>query len=194
MEVKMSRQKPVAFQIIETNRNNRLSSVYYLEAVPKTCEVDNVYYTYKINPLFLAPPDYEALKENNIRLDDILSSVIKERNNAEQAATVEAKIADEFRAERDRLQREIVNLVRESLSIRNDALEEAACLAAPPYQSGQLKFDDYPEFNHFAMGCGLEDAGHIDRYDAMRYGWDQAIEMLGERINNFLAAPKGEIK
>jgi hypothetical protein len=69
---------------------------------------------------------------------------------------------------------------------------KAACLAAPQYKSEQLKFDDYPEFNHVAMGCGLEDAGHIDRYDAMRYGWYQAIEMLGERIDNFLAAPKGE--
>lgn len=62
--------------------------------------------------------------------------------------------------------------------------------AAPPYP--EATFDDYPEFNSVAMGCGLEDAGHTDRYEAMRYGWYQAIEMLGGRIDNFLAAPKGE--
>lgn len=53
-------------------------------------------------------------------------------------------------------------------------------------------FDDYPDFNAEAMGCGLEDRGIKDRYDAMRYGWDSAVERVAERINGFvesLAAP-----
>lgn len=29
-----------------------------------------------------------------------------------------------------------------------------------------LKFDDYPEYNEQAMGCGLEDRGEHDRYGA----------------------------
>jgi len=48
-------------------------------------------------------------------------------------------------------------------------------------------FDDWPEYRAEAMGCGLEDRGITDRYEAMRYGWDQCIESLGERIEQFCA-------
>ena len=34
------------------------------------------------------------------------------------------------------------------------------------------------------MGCGLEDCGITDRYEACEYGWDQAIEAVVEVINN----------
>lgn len=50
-----------------------------------------------------------------------------------------------------------------------------------------LVFDDYPNFNSEAMGCGLEDRGITDRYDAMRYGWDEAMERVGERIDSFVS-------
>lgn len=59
-------------------------------------------------------------------------------------------------------------------------------------QSAPLVFDDYPNFNSVAMGCGLENRGITDRYGAMRYGWDEAMERVGERIDGFvsdLAAP-----
>lgn len=59
-------------------------------------------------------------------------------------------------------------------------------------QSEPMVFDEYPNFNSEAMGCGLEDRNITDRYDAMRYGWDQAMERVGERIDGFvsgLAAP-----
>lgn len=39
------------------------------------------------------------------------------------------------------------------------------------------------EYNGQALGCGLEDRGITDRYEAMAYGWEQAIEYLAERIN-----------
>lgn len=50
------------------------------------------------------------------------------------------------------------------------------------------EFDDWPEYHPEGMGCGLEDRGIHDRYEAMRYGWEQAIEQLGERINGHLEA------
>jgi hypothetical protein len=32
------------------------------------------------------------------------------------------------------------------------------------------------------MGCGLEDRNITDRYEAMQYGWDQALERVAERL------------
>lgn len=43
--------------------------------------------------------------------------------------------------------------------------------------------DNEPQFHEQGMGCGLEDRGITDRYDAMRHGWDQAMERVyGEVI------------
>lgn len=40
-----------------------------------------------------------------------------------------------------------------------------------------------PQFHEQGMGCGLEDRGITDRYEAMRYGWEQAMERVyGEVI------------
>ena len=52
------------------------------------------------------------------------------------------------------------------------------------------EFDDWPDFNEQAMGCGLEDRNITDRYEAMRYGWDEAMERVGERFELFLAASR----
>lgn len=68
----------------------------------------------------------------------------------------------------------------------------AAMLAATPTNlpdvithSGEpVAFDDYPEFHISGMGCGLEDRDITDRYEAMRYGWDEAIEAVAERIKS----------
>lgn len=38
----------------------------------------------------------------------------------------------------------------------------------------------YPE----GMGCGIEDCGITDRYEACEYGWNQAIEAVIESIQN----------
>ncbi|WP_232276060.1 hypothetical protein [Komagataeibacter oboediens] len=35
-----------------------------------------------------------------------------------------------------------------------------------------------PEYHYQGMGCGLEDRGITERYDAMEYGWDQAIKRV----------------
>lgn len=40
-----------------------------------------------------------------------------------------------------------------------------------------------PQYHYEGMGCGLEDRGITDRYDACRYGWDEAMERVyGEVI------------
>jgi hypothetical protein len=40
-----------------------------------------------------------------------------------------------------------------------------------------------PEYHDQGMGCGLEDRGITDRYDAMYHGWERAMERVyGENI------------
>jgi hypothetical protein len=34
------------------------------------------------------------------------------------------------------------------------------------------------------MGCGLEDLNIIDRYEAMKYGFEQAINQIAEAVKN----------
>jgi hypothetical protein len=36
-----------------------------------------------------------------------------------------------------------------------------------------------PEYHHQGMGAGLEDRGIHDRYEAAEYGWNEAIERVG---------------
>lgn len=38
------------------------------------------------------------------------------------------------------------------------------------------------EFNAHAEGCGLEDANITDRYEAMEYGWNEALKEAVEVI------------
>ena len=58
---------------------------------------------------------------------------------------------------------------------------QAAYDAAPEMKQEPVGID-WPDYHYEAMGCGLEDIGIKDKYDAMRYGWDQAIERCAERI------------
>lgn len=55
-------------------------------------------------------------------------------------------------------------------------------------QSGE-PFDDWPDYNAEAMGCGLEDRNITDRYEAMRYGFEQAIEHVASRLDGFTHPP-----
>ena len=57
--------------------------------------------------------------------------------------------------------------------------------------------DHLPEYHHQAMGCGLEDRDITDRYDAMNYGWNKAIDAMKElfdyaEIESIIAKAKGE--
>lgn len=54
---------------------------------------------------------------------------------------------------------------------------------------------DWPEYHSGGMGCGLEDRGITDRYEAMRYGWDQCMERCGESLDGLhvYSAPATQI-
>ena len=51
--------------------------------------------------------------------------------------------------------------------------------------------EEIEEINYYpqGMGCGLEDRGITDRYEACEYGWNNAIEAVIETINNMNDAP-----
>ena len=59
--------------------------------------------------------------------------------------------------------------------------------AAPVEQEQEpVSFRDcWPEFHAEGMGCGLEDQEITDRYEAMRYGWNEALDRAWETINLF---------
>ncbi|MGH8422029.1 MAG: Lar family restriction alleviation protein [Pseudomonas fluorescens] len=42
---------------------------------------------------------------------------------------------------------------------------------------------DYPEYREQGMGCGLEDRGITDRYEACRYGFDEALDQFAQMID-----------
>jgi hypothetical protein len=41
---------------------------------------------------------------------------------------------------------------------------------------------DIPEYHEQGMGCGLEDRNITDRYEAMSFGWEQAMERAESEI------------
>jgi len=77
---------------------------------------------------------------------------------------------------------------REQIEAAIDLLADAApVVPAPAACAETLIFEDYPEFHAEGMGCGLEDRNITDRYEAMRYGWDEALEAVGLNITGFLS-------
>jgi len=75
------------------------------------------------------------------------------------------------------------------------AAMRAAAPAAPVVQGEPVEID-YPEFHEQGMGCGLEDRGITDRYEAMRYGWDEALDRVAEIIDGIgplYAAPPAHL-
>jgi len=72
--------------------------------------------------------------------------------------------------------------------LRSEVLDCIRAELARPLGVEVTQFDDWPDFNEQAMGCGLEDKNITDRYEAMRYGWDEAMERVGERFEQFIAA------
>lgn len=37
------------------------------------------------------------------------------------------------------------------------------------------------------IGCGLEDVGITDRYEAAEYGWNEAVDMVFDLVQNYLS-------
>ncbi|MCS4331406.1 hypothetical protein [Klebsiella variicola] len=56
-------------------------------------------------------------------------------------------------------------------------------VAMKQFVDSVTNLDNEPQYHAEGMGCGLEDRGITDRYDACRYGWDEAMERVyGEVI------------
>ncbi|QDP55338.1 MAG: hypothetical protein Tp176DCM1853251_22 [Prokaryotic dsDNA virus sp.] len=78
------------------------------------------------------------------------------------------------------LSNQILNLAaeRDAAVARADALEAAM-------KEARAMLEGEPEYHFQGMGCGLEDRCITDRYEAMRFGWEQAMERVyGEHIND----------
>ena len=66
--------------------------------------------------------------------------------------------------------------------------------ARQPVGQEPVEFD-YPAFHQEGMGCGLEDRGITDRYEAMRYGFDEALDQMAailDSIGPLYAAPAAQ--
>lgn len=52
----------------------------------------------------------------------------------------------------------------------------------------------WPDYSSEGMGCGLEDLGITDRYEAMAYGWQEAIDSCMGAIPEviYAAPPKAQ--
>lgn len=83
----------------------------------------------------------------------------KQLSNAEEAGRRMAKRLFEVEKERD------------ALAAKLKELEEQEPVAI-----------NWPEYHYGGMGCGLEDRGITDRYEAMRHGWDCALDRAAEAI------------
>lgn len=66
---------------------------------------------------------------------------------------------------------------------------EARCAALAAENAGLKKIvcfvtdlDNEPQYHDEGMGCGLEDRGITDRYEAMRHGWDEAMDRIYSEV------------
>ena len=62
------------------------------------------------------------------------------------------------------------------------AIEFAERLIAEIAKQNEPVAINEPNYHYEAMGCGLEDRGITDRYEAMEYGWNCAIERMFEQL------------
>lgn len=98
----------------------------------------------------------------------------------------------------DYMEQQMDNLIQ--AGIDDHAAELATLRAEVETLRGKLgeivdALDGEPEYHHQGMGCGLEDRNINDRYDAMEYGWDQAMERIfSEHINHAIDIAKEALK
>ena len=87
-----------------------------------------------------------------------------------------------------RIALEALGTVREWEVADYDPLENAItalrqALEQPEQEPFEMK---WPDYNESAMGCGIEDRNITDRYEAMQYGWDEAISRVSECLPDVL--------
>jgi len=54
------------------------------------------------------------------------------------------------------------------------------------FTDGFIINPDFPEYHYQGMGCGLEDRNITDRYEAMQYGWEEAINEFYNNLPEFI--------
>lgn len=74
-----------------------------------------------------------------------------------------------------------------------DLNRQANAAPQPPALGGEPEVE-WPEFHDQGMGCGLEDRSITDRYEAMRYGWDEALERCASEVVTPLQAEIENLK
>lgn len=75
----------------------------------------------------------------------------------------------------------------EEISDYHEGWEEGFKAGLVKAQPEQEPFEmEWPDYNESAMGCGLEDRNITDRYEAMQYGWDEAISRVSECLPDVL--------
>lgn len=53
-------------------------------------------------------------------------------------------------------------------------------------EEARKEFFDSIIYNESAEGCGLEDAGITNRYEAMGHGWNRALDAAEENIDSLI--------
>ena len=120
-----------------------------------------------------------------------LEGEIAKRDEELAACRVAVENCELFRARIAEL--EGVGIANEKLTQRIKELksELSALKAQEPVEL------EYPEYHAEGMGCGLEDRGITDRYEAMAYGFQEAVEQMATIIGSagpLYAAPVSEAK
>lgn len=69
--------------------------------------------------------------------------------------------------------------------MRNDWVADVCAFLRerPEFDQQPVEFD-YPQYREEGMGCGLEDRGITDRYEACRYGFDCAVDEFAAIIES----------
>jgi len=103
-----------------------------------------------------------------------------EQGDYNNAIFMDKELADAFISAwcRYRAELEASTLMDLSLSSDDAAPRPAAPVELKEPGTRPAVFYDWPEFHASFMSCGLEDRGITDKYEAMLYGWNEAIDQV----------------
>ena len=69
--------------------------------------------------------------------------------------------------------------------VRKDIAQERIEELEKALTDAKEALEGVPEYHDEGMGCGLEDRNITDRYEAMLFGWEQAMERVySEQVNH----------
>lgn len=84
---------------------------------------------------------------------------------------------------------ELINALESAQADRDAICAEATATASAQIAEALTMLDGEPEYHAMGMGCGLEDRNITDRYEAMRFGWEEAMgRIFMEHINPAIEA------